>query len=106
VRADLFALATIAYRCLAGRHPFTATDTPSLLYAVVHRMPPRPGELADLPPDVDAWFAIALAKDPRDRFPTGAAFAGALEAALAGLLSAETKKRAAALLAKQPWEGA
>ena len=106
VRADLFALAAIAYRCLAGRHPFTATDTPSLLYAVVHRMPPRPGELADLRPDLDAWFAIALAKDPAVRFPTGAALAGAFEAALAGLLSAETKKRAAALLAKQPWEGA
>jgi len=106
IRADLFALAAIAYRCLVGRHPFTATDTPSLLYAVVHRMPPRPGEIADLPADLDAWFALALAKDPAARFPSGAALAGAFEAALAGLLSAETRKRAASLLAKHPWEGA
>ena len=106
IRADLFALAAIAYRCLAGRHPFNATDTPSLLYAVVHRMPPRPGELADLPDDVDRWFAIALAKDPADRFPTGEAFTRALAAALAGDLAPDLRRRAATLLAKQSWEGA
>jgi len=106
IRADLFALAAIAYRCLAGRHPFNATDTPSLLYAVVHRMPPRPGELTELPDDVDRWFAIALAKDPDARFPTGEALTTALAAALAGDLDPELRRRAAGLLAKQPWEGA
>jgi len=105
IRADLFALAAIAYRCLAGRHPFNATDTPSLLYAVVHRMPPRPGELAELPDDVDRWFAIALAKNPEARFASGAAFTDALAAALAGTLDPELRRRAASLLAKQPWEG-
>ena len=106
LRADLFSLAAIAYRCLAGRHPFNATDTPSLLYAVVHRMPPRPGELAELPDDVDRWFAIALAKDPDARFQTGEALTTALAAALAGDLDPNLRRRAAALLAKQPWEGA
>jgi len=105
-RADLFALAAIAYRCIAGRHPFDASDTPSLLYAVVHRMPARPGELADVPEDVDRWFALALAKDPGARFPTGAALADALADAFAGTLAADLRRRAAALIAKQPWEGA
>ncbi len=106
VRADLFALAAIAYRCLAGRHPFNATDTPSLLYAVVHRMPVRPGDLAELPADLDRWFAIALAKDPAARFPTGDAFTEALVAALAGELPPELRRRADAMIAKHPWEGA
>src|SRR5690606_27432716 len=57
-RADLYALAAVAYRALTGRHPFSAPDTPSLLYAVVHRMPARPSALADeLTADVDRWFA-------------------------------------------------
>jgi eukaryotic-like serine/threonine-protein kinase len=102
-RADLYALAAITYRCLTGRHPFTASDTPALLYAVVHRMPARPGELAEMPADVDRWAAIALAKSPDDRFASGAMLATALAAALAGDLDAKLRKRAGALIRKHPW---
>jgi eukaryotic-like serine/threonine-protein kinase len=102
-RADLFALAAVAYRCATGRHPFSGADTPALLYAVVHRMPPRPGEAAALPADVDAWFALALAKPPGDRFATGAALAAALDAALAGALDPRLRRRAEAVLRKLPW---
>jgi serine/threonine-protein kinase len=102
-RADLYALAVVAYRCLTGRHAFDAHDTPSLLYAVVHQMPVRPGSLAELPEDVDRWFAIALAKSPDDRFDSGAALAEALAAAHAGTLSAELARRADALVRKQRW---
>ena len=79
-RADLYALGAIAYRCLTGRNPFEETDTPSLLYAVVHRMPPPPSELAELPAGLDRWCAIALAKSPGQRFPTGEALVAALAA--------------------------
>ncbi|NVB79538.1 MAG: serine/threonine protein kinase [Kofleriaceae bacterium] len=105
-RADLYALAAIAYRALTGRYPFTGPDTPALLYAVVHRMPPRPGELADLHPDVDRWFALALAKSPDARFATGEAFVVALQAALAGELDPKLRRRGDALIRKQPWENA
>jgi serine/threonine-protein kinase len=101
-RADLYALAAVAYRCATGRHPFSGADTPALLYAVVHRMPPRPGELAALPADVDAWFALALAKRPDDRFATGAALADALDAALAGALDPALRRRAESVLRKLP----
>ena len=103
-RADLYALAAIAYRCMTGRYPFTASDTPALLYAVVHRMPARPGELAELPRDLDRWCAIGLAKAPDARFATGDALATALAAALAGTLDARVGKRADALIRKHPWE--
>jgi serine/threonine-protein kinase len=102
-RADLYALAAVAYRCATGRHPFSGTDTPSLLYAVVHTMPARPGELAALPADADAWFALALAKAPGDRFASGAALADALDAAFAGRLDPVLRRRAEALLRKLPW---
>ncbi len=105
-RADLYAIAAIAYRCLTGRHPFTATDTPSLLYAVVHRAPVRPGALAELPHDVDRWCALALAKSPDDRFASGAELADALAAAIAGQLDPKLRRRADALVRKLPWEPA
>jgi len=105
-RADLYALAAIAYRCLTGRYPFTAPDTPSLLYSVVHRTVSRPGALAELPGDVDRWFAIALAKSPDDRFSSGAALVEAFIAALEGALDGKSRKRADALIRKHPWEAA
>jgi eukaryotic-like serine/threonine-protein kinase len=103
-RADVYALAAVAYRCLTGRHPFSGTDTPTLLYAVVHRMPLRPASIAELPADVDTCLAIALAKDPDDRYASGAAFASALAAALNGSLEPALRKRAAALVRRLPWE--
>jgi len=105
-RADLYALAAIVYRCLTGRYPFTAPDTPALLYAVVHRMPAKPSALADVHVDVDRWCAIALAKDPSSRFATGAEQTAALAQALAGTLSAKLRKHGDALIRKHPWEAA
>jgi len=102
-RADLYALAAVAYRCITGRHPFSGTDTPALLYAVVHKMPPRPGETADVPADIDRWFALALAKLPADRFATGDELADAFDAAIAGALDAKLRKRAEVLLRKLAW---
>jgi len=102
-RADLYALAAVAYRCATGRHPFSGADTPALLYAVVHKMPARPGDATPLPADVDLWFALALAKAPDDRFATGDELARALGAALAAALDPRLRKRAEVLLRKQPW---
>lgn len=101
--ADRYALGAIVYRCLTGQHPFTAPDTAGLLYAVVHRMPPRPSALVELHRDLDRWCAIALAKAPRDRFASGAQMSSALAAARRGALSAELRARADSLATKWPW---
>jgi hypothetical protein len=75
-----------------------------LLYAVVHKMPGRPGELVEVDADVDRWFALALAKSPEERFATGAEAAQHLTSALAGSLDPKLRKRADGLIRKHPWD--
>ncbi|HEY1694105.1 MAG TPA: protein kinase [Polyangiaceae bacterium] len=102
-KTDLFALGIIAYRALTGQPAFEGESTPEILFKVVHAMPPRPGELAPLPPDVDLFLALALAKDPSERFESAADMAQALDAAARGRLDAPLRARAERLLARLPW---
>lgn len=83
--ADIYAMGVIAYRCLAGRHPFIEdheggpTPLMAILYATVHSTPASLAELChDAPPELVDVVMRALARDPRDRFPSARAFADAL----------------------------
>jgi len=80
-RADLYALGAVIYRCVTGRVPFVARDTPALLYAVVHIMPLRPRAFAPVSPHTEAFLQIALAKSRDARFESGAELAEAFAAA-------------------------
>jgi len=81
-RSDLFSLATLLYEALTGRRPFTGEDLASLTYAIAHETPVAVSRRAgDLPSGLDEFFERALAKNPEDRFPDGAAFRQALEEA-------------------------
>ncbi len=108
-RADLYALGTVAYRALTGRNAFGGVDTPALLYAVVHTMPEAPsasgtlGAIGAVLTDVDRWVALAIAKDPADRFDSGAALASSLRDALRGALAVDARAAADRVLAKTPW---
>ncbi len=81
--SDVYALGVVAYQCLAGRRPFEG-DNP-LDIAMRHvRETPRPLP-SDIPPQVCALVERAMAKDPKDRWPSAAVLAGAarqLKAAL------------------------
>ena len=82
--ADVYALGAIAYRCLTGRSPFKGKDIAELVYQVVHTPPIRPSALGRVSPAIDDVLAIAMAKDPRRRFPSAMAFAQAFIAARRG----------------------
>ncbi|MFJ6194522.1 serine/threonine-protein kinase [Micromonospora sp. NPDC092111] len=76
---DIYALGAVAYCCLTGQPPFTG-DNP--LQVAVRHLDDEPAELpADIPPPVRALVSRALAKDPADRFATGAELAAAARAA-------------------------
>ncbi len=102
-RSDLYALGVIAYRALTGRPVVAPADVPKMLFDVVYSRPPAPTAVARLPADVDLVLAIALAKEPRDRFASGVELAAHLAAAAIGTLPADVVRRADAILARAPW---
>jgi serine/threonine protein kinase len=81
-RTDQWALACIAWEMLSGEEPFTAKDTPTLLYNITHvEPPPLKVAAADVSPDLEAVLRRALSKRQGDRFPTISAFSRAFGAA-------------------------
>ena len=75
-RTDQYALAVVAYQMLAGFLPFDSEDTDLLRRAVFSR---APDPVEGLSPAANAALLRALSKDPKERFPTCAAFVSALE---------------------------
>ncbi len=102
-RTDLFALGCVAYRCLTGQPAFRGRSIADVLYHVVHDMPTQPSLLADLPPEVDLVLAIALAKNPDDRFGAPEQLADTLRAACHGTIQWGRAERARQLLRTRPW---
>jgi len=82
--ADVYALGAIAYRCLTGRSPFKGKDLAELVYQVVHVPPARPSSLVRVSLAIEEVLAVAMAKDPRRRFPSALSFAQAFIAARRG----------------------
>jgi hypothetical protein len=102
-RADIFGLGAVTYRALTGQPPFAAQDVQAV-FEVVYRQPLAPSTaLRGLPRDVDRVLAIALAKEPHERFERAGHLAGALAAASREDLSPELRRRADALLHARPW---
>jgi serine/threonine-protein kinase len=93
-RADQYALAVTAYHLLSGSLPFTHTNPAVVISRHLNVAPPplarRRPELAGL----DPVLAVALAKDPADRFPRCADFARAV--AQAGAETAHSRGPSAA----------
>ncbi len=102
-RADLFSMGVIAYRAITGRPPFAGDTSVEILYKVVHSMPPRPSDIAIVGEEVELVLALALAKNPADRFDTAADLAQALDAASRGRLDGRIASRARRVLETMPW---
>jgi len=77
-RADQYALAATSYHLLTGSHLFSHSN-PAVV--IGHHLNATPPVLADIRPELaalDSVLAIALAKDPRNRFRRCKEFAQAL----------------------------
>ena len=82
-RADIYSLGCVLYQCLAGTRPFERDNDVATLYA--HLSDPRPvlsTKRHDLPPEIDAVIAKAMAQKPEDRHPSAAALVSAARRAL------------------------
>jgi serine/threonine-protein kinase len=101
--ADMYGLGAVAYRALTGFPPFRGLDVAEIITSLLTKMPVRPTAVVSVSRDVDLVFAIALAKEPVDRFDSGAALADALEAALANRLDPALRRRATQLVEALPW---
>jgi serine/threonine-protein kinase len=78
-RSDLFALAVSLFQLLTGQLPFRADSMPGLMLRIAQEPHPRVRALNPrLPAGLDEFFDRALAKEPAQRFGTGAEFAQAL----------------------------
>jgi hypothetical protein len=103
-RADVFALGAVLYRAVTGRPPFSGQDAVAAMLTSIERQPVRPGSIVDLPADVDAVVAIALAKGRDARFDSAVELANAFADGCLGKLSEDFRRRARSLLDQTPWE--
>jgi serine/threonine-protein kinase len=105
-RSDVFSFGVVIYRALTGVPAFWGNDAPQILYQVVYTNPQRPSEiLSTISQDVEVVVAIALAKEPEDRFASALALSAALRDAASGDLDPAVRLHGRTLLAALPWGG-
>ncbi len=104
-QSDIYAVGVILYEMFTGQLPFASGDP--LEVAMLHMTePPRPPrELRpDISPELEAVILKALAKEPEERYPSGAALADALDEALQLKPAAEAAAGAEAASSPEPVE--
>ncbi len=83
--SDQYALGIVVYEWLTGERPFKGNYIEVASQHVLAPPPPVRQKVPGVSPLVEQVVLKALAKDPKDRFPSVSAFAAALEQAAQGI---------------------
>jgi eukaryotic-like serine/threonine-protein kinase len=77
--SDVYSVGCVLFELLTGRPPYTGESAVSIAYAHVHQpVPDVTRERPEVPHDLAAVVATAMAKDPAERYPDAAAMRTAL----------------------------
>jgi serine/threonine-protein kinase len=69
--SDIYSFGCVLFECLTGTVPFAHEESVAVMFAHVSEDPPSARERrSDLPREIDAVLARALAKDPAERYGT------------------------------------
>lgn len=82
VRADVYALGTIAYLMLGGKTPFTGDLMQLVMQKIMHTPPPISDLRSDIPKDVETAIMQALETDPNKRPKTVGEWINKLESSV------------------------
>jgi tRNA A-37 threonylcarbamoyl transferase component Bud32 len=83
--SDRYALAVVGFELFTGSRPFQNDSVTAEAAAHVHSpVPDASARAPEVPPEVDAVFRRALAKDPAERYPSAAELVRALRRAYDG----------------------
>ena len=92
--ADVYALGCVLFECLTGEVPFTGSNEAAVIYGHLETPPPSVQErAAQLPVALDPVIARALAKDPAERYESGAAMVADARAALGAAPASRSARR-------------
>ena len=81
-RSDLFSLGVVLYSMITGFRPFQGNSAETVCFKVMNMEPvPVTSFQHDVPPELDAIIARAIAKTPADRFQSGDEMARAIQGA-------------------------
>jgi serine/threonine protein kinase len=79
-RADLFSLGVVLYSMITGFRPFQGNSAQTVCFKVANVEPvPVTSFRTDMPPAIDAIVSRAIAKEPRQRYQSGAEMASDIQ---------------------------
>ena len=79
-RSDLFSFGVVLYEMVTGEKPFVGQNVTTIIYKIVHENPIPPRDLdVTIHPGLSAVVTRTLAKQPDERYQTGAALIDDLE---------------------------
>jgi serine/threonine protein kinase/tetratricopeptide (TPR) repeat protein len=80
-RSDVFSLGAVLYEILAGKRPFEGAHGEAVRYSILHEEPePLARVNPRVTPEMEQIVSKALAKDPKDRYPSAALLAADIQA--------------------------